>query len=135
MNNLQRILNFLLSNLIFIIPLLIIGLIAYVYLAPDEPVKPCLSTTYIVAEVTNPGQVYSGKVTLKYRYVYHNKESNENIKRHYSNLPPENFDRFYMMVCVRDSSDIVFDLVTDSIPVKPAHVVGVEYSGDSLNLN
>jgi hypothetical protein len=39
-----------------------------------------------------------------------------------------------MLVCVRDSSDISFDLVTDSIPVKPWHVMGFEYPVDSINL-
>ncbi|NOS92224.1 MAG: hypothetical protein HOP30_09905 [Cyclobacteriaceae bacterium] len=130
----QTIFHHLRANLIFIIPALIIALIAYVYLAPDAPVKPCLANAYIVAEVLNPGLVYSGKVTLKYRYVYARKESQKSITRHYTGLPPENFDRFYMIVCVRDSSDIVFDLVTDSIPVKPWHVMGVEYPVDSINL-
>ena len=135
MNLLLRIRSYLGRNLIFIIPLLIISLIAYVHLMPVEPEPPCISTTYIVAEITNPGQVYSGKITLNYRYIFHNQVSNEKIKRHYTSLPPEKFDRFYMMVCVRDSSNIAFDLVTDSIPVKPWHVLGVEYPIDSLRMN
>ncbi len=131
----QKIFNYLLSNLIFIIPALIVGLIAYVYLAPDKPVKPCASITYMVAEVTNAGQVYSGKVNMKYRYIYRNQELNESITLHYTNLPPENFDRFYMLICMRDSTDIVFDIVTDSIPVKPSHVLGVEYPTDCVSVS
>ena len=64
---LKKIFNYLQANLILIIPVLIIGFIAYVHLAPDKVVKPCLSTKYIVAEVTSSARVYSGKVTLKYR--------------------------------------------------------------------
>jgi hypothetical protein len=130
----KKIVDLFLSNLIFIIPALIICLIAYVHLAPDKPVKPCASTTYIVVEVTNPGQVYSGKVKLRYRYIYRNQVSNESITLHYTNLPPEDFDRFYMLVCVRDSTDTVFDIITDSIPVKPYHRLGVEYPADSVSI-
>jgi hypothetical protein len=131
----QRVFYFLRTNLIFIIPALIIGLIAYVNFAPATPEKPCLSSKYIVAEITNHGQLVSGgKVTLKYRYVYEYKEKTESITRHYSSLPPQNFDRFYVMVCMKDSSDISFNMVTDSIPVKEQHVLGAEYPADSIQL-
>jgi hypothetical protein len=128
----RSVLNYLRINLIFIVPLMIIGLIAYVFLSPDKPAKPCLSVNYVVAEIMNPDLVYSGKVTLKYTYVYKNKESEKSYTRHYTNLPPENFDRFYILVCVKDSSDVSFDVMTDSIPVKPWHRLGVEYPGDSI---
>lgn len=130
----KRVIHFFQGNLIFIIPLLIICLIAYVHLAPDKPAKPCLTTSYIVAEVLKPKQKYSGKVTLKYRYVYESQEVSEEITLHYTSLPPENFDRFYMTVCVRDSTDISINHMTDSIPVKPWHRLGVEYSSDSIGL-
>lgn len=130
----KRVIHFFQANLIFIIPLLIISLIAYVHLAPDKPIKPCLTTSYIVAEVLKPKQKYSGKVTLKYRYIFKDQEAREAITLHYTGLPPENFDRFYMTVCVRDSTDISITHVTDSIPVKPWHSMGVEYPIDSIGL-
>ncbi|HCW08125.1 MAG TPA: hypothetical protein DGG95_12260 [Cytophagales bacterium] len=130
----KKVISFFQANWIIIIPVLIIGLIAYVHLSPDKPEKPCLSTSYIVAEVAYPRQKYSGKVMFKYKCVYKQKELNQSITLHYTSLPPENFDRFYVRVCVKDSTDISFQMVTDSIPVKPWHRLGVEYPEDSVKL-